>query len=457
MTSTYPIIYLDLGLETLEFSGSQVASANLICEIDPISAELPISTIELTIITQDDSFSMFSGSTYQHLSQRLPMLVYEQLDLVTDFLGKFYLDDWENISEREFRFTAIDIIGVLEKTTFEGIFWSSPITLRNAISQVLDSINVAYEIDAEIEDFELSGWIPPGNCREALKQICFAAGATATSSRSMGVRILKVVLPNKIPTRQVLNSERIDNQQPVKLRPLVTGIELVSHNYAQGDVLETIYEEFLEAGLHKIVFGSPYYNIIVDGPGFDPVVLGFDDGDTFEFEDGDTLEISGEYTFGPNSITLNMTESGTITITGYPWVDSKRSFLFSETGVSEFDNRNDLVIKEATLVSVNNAQSVLDLVRDYYRQRYTQNIKLVPTDVKIRDIMLINTLYEKRLLATAQKMSIDLAGGYLNNIDIFGIEPIYAVPVEHPVRRPKTGVAVAGAELTRQNMFREYA
>jgi hypothetical protein len=244
--------------------------------------------------------------------------------------------------------------------------------------------------------------------------------------------------------------------QSVGLRPLITSIELVSHNYSQGAELQTIFDEYLEAGSHKIIFEQPYYNIIVDGPGYTPQLLAREDGELFARADGENLEIGGEYNFGPNALYLEMQEAGQITITGYPWVDSKKAFRFTETGVTEHDNKNALKISDATLVSEDMAQTVLNQLRDYYRQRYIQDFDLFPTTVKIGDIILINSFFGKKLLGKVHEMELDLSGGYMAKTSIIGIEPDYVEPIENPIRTPRTGIALCGSELIRQNMFREY-
>jgi hypothetical protein len=453
---TYPVIRLTIGSETLEFSNEKVISANLVEEINMISVEVPISVIEFRILSTDTSFSMFSGEYFDLLSERLPVMVYESIDGVETFLGKYYLEEWKNVSEHEFEFRAIDIIGVMEATDYDGGFWGTATKLSVILSQVLNAIDVPYVLDDSIKDTELTGWIPPGTYRGALQQICYAAKATASTSRSSSLLINPISLPDKIYDVKIGDSEKF-MEQSIELQPLVTSIELIAHNYTQGDTLEEIFNKELPAGSHKIVFEKPYYDIVIDGPGYTPSLLITETDDFIITENGDFIEVGGEYLFGPNSIYLELQEAGTVTITGYPWLDSKRSYTFRETGVTEYANKNVLKISDATLVSDTNAQAVLDQTRDYYRQRYVQKIKLLPSSVKPADIVLTNTFYGKKILANAKKMSIDMTGGHLATTEIFGIEPAYVPPAAEPVRRARTGIAICGADLTRNNGWREYA
>lgn len=454
MSTTYPIIQMFLSTGMVEFSGTQIIFANLVQEINALSAELPISTIEFKIQTTDTAFSMFGS--FNLLTEHIPLMVYERVGASNVFLGKFYLDEWENISESVFSFKAIDILGVMAKTSFDGIFFAAPTTLESVLSQVLVPANILYTLSASIGTTNLSGWIPLGDYREALQQICFAAGATVSTARSETLLIAPIALPAGDYDTQLYDADK-GIEQLVKLLPLVTGIELVSHDYTQGTVIETAFEQYLEAGAHKIVFNKPYYSIIVTGPGYTAFTLGTEGGDDLVTEGGDYIEVGGQYVFGPNALYLDMDTAGMVTITAYPWVDNRKGYVFVETGAGNFLTKNTLKIEDATLVSAGIAQAVLDRVRDYYRLRYTQNLQLFSSDVKPADIILTTSLYDNKLLTSIQKMSIDLTGGYRMKVDSLGLVPVYAEPLASPYRRPRTGIAISGIGPMRQNRFRRYA
>lgn len=452
---TVPLIRMTIGSTVMEFTGEQVIQANVVEEINVLGVELPASALEFKIMLYDESFSMFSGDYFQQLKKRLPILVYEEIDLDNHFIGKFYLDEWKNTSEHEFEFRAVDLVGVLGLLDYDGNFWGTPTKVKDVFAQLLNPINVAYTLSPELENVEISGWIPPGNYREAVQQVCFAAGATVSTARSQYLVITPVVIPQFIYDLRIRDQDKM-MQQAVKLESPITSIELVSHNYSQGANEETIFDEDLQAGSHKIVFEKPYYQISVNGPGYVPNVLVTEGGDTITTEGGDLLEIGGEYTFGSNSLCLELSEPGHVTITGYPWVDSKRAFLFFESGLPLSENNNPIKIESATMVNISNAQIVLDRLRDYYRQRYTQEITLLPSIMRTGNVVKTGTLYKNSLLATILKMDMNLTGGFIAKTSIRGIQPQYVPPVSEPARRPRVGIAICGAEMTRQNMFREY-
>jgi hypothetical protein len=452
---TNPTIVLTAGSTTYTFAGADVIAASLIEEVDPISIELPYNVLEISVYNTDPTLSVFSEDCV--LSERLPVDCYESVNGISQYLGRFYLDTFKNTNDYTLYFRAFDAIGTMAKTDYDGGFWAEPTSLLTVLNQILLPKSYLFEVDASIQSTTIQGWNPPADFRAALQQICFAAGAMASCSRRDRVVFSPVELPYQLYDKKVTNTKKLMDQ-PIELLNVVTSIELVSHNYTAGTDPEIIFDKDLTEGQHKIVFNQPYYNIVVDGPGFIPITLGLENDDDFAFEDGDLLEISGEYIFdSPNSIVLVLQEAGHVTITGYPWIDSKRSYIFQETGLAEYANKNSLLISDATMINSDNAQTVLDRVRDYYRQRYKQTFSLLPsTIIKPMDIVASTTVYDKLLLGFVQKMEINLVGGFIQVTDIRGIEAVYIPPVEHPVRRARTGIAICGAGLTRNNGFRNY-
>ncbi|MBN1535938.1 MAG: hypothetical protein JW908_04340 [Anaerolineales bacterium] len=461
MIITDSIILLTLSESVeLKFTKEQLISAVVVEEFNPITAELPISTLEFSIINNDDRLSMFSGEYYALLSERLPILVYERItegdDPVERLIGKFYLDSWENVSESEFKFRAVDLIGVLETTAYDGNFWSEPTSTKEILEALLTSINAPYSIASEVDELLISGWNPPGTYRTAIQQICFAAGICVSTSRSQKLNINLISLPSLFYDKRIYDSQKL-LKQPIELQPLVTSIELIAHNYSQDDNIETIFEAELEAGLHKIVFDKPYYDITVEGGGYIPVLLASEDGTEIVTENEENIEAGGEFVFGANSLFLDLTEGGEVTVKGYPWKDNKKSFTFNETGVTEFTKRLDLKIENATLINSTGAPTILSLLRDFYRIRYNYSFTGIPNDLELKTLIRTNINSTVTLVGIIHKINRNLSVGNMLQVDTLSVVPVYVPPEENPFRKPRTGIALSGDDLIRQNMFRRYA
>ncbi|MBX3046972.1 MAG: hypothetical protein KF698_08260 [Anaerolineales bacterium] len=448
---TFPILIIDTPSGRVEFSGTKVLSSELVQEVDPLSLELPISTLEFTAENEDPQFTIFAPDAQE--KKRFPVSASERVGDSTYLLGKFFVDSWENPGERQVKFYAIDYIGLIEKITFDGIFWESEITVQSALQQTLGAENIPFSVDPTIANTTVSGWIPPGTLRQALRLICFSSGAVAVTQGRVDIFVAAATLPEKDFTSYIDNSLRADNTNP-RLAPPVSMIELVSHNYTQGTTEETVFDKELPAGETKIVFEGPYFNIDVNGPGFISVVLGMEDGYYFGMEDDALLEVSGEYLRGVNSVTVNLSEPGVVTITGIPWVNSKQSFLFKEPSVP---NENVIVVADATLVNAERAPAILDRLRDFYRQRFIQEMTVLPSPIRPTNIIVSGTHYGRTLIGVITRQVIDLSGGFLIDTVMRGVELILVPPMADPYRRPRTKVAICGADMTRQNMFREYA
>jgi hypothetical protein len=158
--TTYPVIDVTVAVGTvLRFEKADVISATVTQEINPVSVELPISTLEFKVLNTYSQFTMFAGETYELLSQRLPVMVYESVGGSNHFIGKFYLQSWKNVSDTEIEFTAIDIIGVLADTDFDGYFFATATTLPNVLAAIFVPADVDYTVDASLNAVELTGWI----------------------------------------------------------------------------------------------------------------------------------------------------------------------------------------------------------------------------------------------------------------------------------------------------------
>ncbi|MFH1301188.1 MAG: hypothetical protein ABIK07_09010, partial [Planctomycetota bacterium] len=90
MSKTYPVIKLEFAdAEIVTFSKTQIIRAVLVEEINAVGSELPISTLEFKVLDESHAFSMFAGSSYEMLLERLPVMAYEYVDDIPRFLGKF--------------------------------------------------------------------------------------------------------------------------------------------------------------------------------------------------------------------------------------------------------------------------------------------------------------------------------------------------------------------------------
>jgi len=489
MTHTHPIIRMDIANESVVFQDTDVIEAETVQEIHPVGLVLPASTARLRILLQgemQDKFSPFSNGTYyQSLVTGLIVKIYESVDDVETYVGRFYLDKWRNPSQGQIEFTCIDAIGVIGQLQFDGKFYELDTPVSTIISDLLDPIAMGFEVDSVIAAKTLKGYLP-GNktIRESLQQVLFATGAYASCAQSDVIEIKDGVIPiagavhpgsyyddentlydtalysDQIVEAPITDLDKTDKQS-LNLLQLVTAVEIISHDYSQGNTEEEIFSATLEPGDYKVVYPKPYWEVAATGVGDRVVYLALADGTLLLTADSGTtypdvtiLTLYGEFEFQTNSVFLHVPEpGGAVLIKGRPWIDSTQSFLYVnpdsvrnyESGAvydapdalydistyqrewSVYAAPNIWKIDQATLVQAALAPSVLAKVVEYARLRYQQNITLFPRlDIETGEVKIVDSLYGKDIVGVIERMVSNLTGGYLMDTEIVGLERIEA-------------------------------
>lgn len=473
MLKTYPIVRLRLNNQNIEFSEKDIIKAETIQILHPLSIEVPVSTANIVIHTVDPRFSMFSdGEFYNALVSNTIIDVYEYLDGEKVYQGRYYLDKWKQPSAGKFEFQCHDAIGVYDQMPYDGSFWANWVTFGELIRSILDPAGIPYTISPVIEGRQLKGWLKPQTIRTAIQQVCFAANVQVSTGKSETVNFIDAVLPirgvaypamfydqdeaiydtfyyNEISVGVPITDVDKSQKQELEILQMVTGIELISHDYTQGTTPEEIYSAYLEPGEYKIVFQKPYYNISVVGVGDVPAYIMSEDGKALTTEDSRVLSFTGEFNFGSNFVFLHVRQAGNIVITGYPWIDSTQSFKYSEEEAQRvleegffYDADNaiyDVIryartwvetaainiwqIQDATLVPAQNAPLLLEKLVEYAKLRYRQKMTLWSrNDVAPADLKIVDSLYQKDIVGIVERVSADLTGGYLLETEVVGLE-----------------------------------
>lgn len=469
MAVTYPKIVITLsdGSE-LAFGEDAIITASLVEETNPIGAELPINVLNATIYDAGDAFSVFNVE--EIFAQRQIVRIYEIVDGIEHYLGKYYLDAWKSVKENVLEISAVDIIGVMDTTPFDGWFFEMPTLISDVLDIVLHDVDADYELVQGMESVTLYGFIHAGTVRDALQQVCFASGGTVVTGRSEIIKIIPSPLPYVTDGHIYdigLNS-KFENQ-PTELKPLVTGIELVSHVYEKKADIETVYQENLAPGIYNVIFDNPVYLTSIIGARFGAYIYFATEGNAIIVTEGDAwIAATEDFVVGPNGITITVEEpGGMVAISGYVWQDNQRVYRFTETGLGDTVNENILRIKSATLINSSNAYKILANVRDYYRQRYIHTMTLLPlngtlygetvsgepvygkylygeatygaeiireplygeevygwvtSQITTSQTAKIESVKGPYMIACVEKINIDLSGGFLEKMDAIGVK-----------------------------------
>jgi len=394
--------------KVIHFTGGDIKSCVVVDEIEPVGITLPIGTLDLTLFSSDATFNIIdpTGDFFQ-LKNRQPLDVYELVDSQKIFMGQFFLESWEQSSDTEITFKAIDLIGVLDSIPYLGcIKGQGAILAGDMIAEILDPLSIPYVLDPYMITFGVRGWIPICTVREAIQQVAFCitnisavVSVVPTCSRSARINFRVVPLASNLSTFdfEITKAEK-GMSSKLTLLPLVTGVEITSHEFSSGATGVEVYNSNLDIGDHTIILNKPMSNFSISGSA------------------GATITSSGA-----NYVNINVPAFGNVTITGDEYLDTKTVHGVYNLTLDPNVKPNIIKIENATLIGANLVPNKTTHVYNYYQQRYLQKMKLYAPTVATGNTARIETILNARVVTLIEKMSMDLAGGFVCEVEANGI------------------------------------
>ena len=305
-------------------------------------------------------------------------------------MGTFYLDKWENVEKKTMKITAIDLIGVIDKMDFMGnIYFNVP--FENIVNEIMISAGLTaddYTIQNSLRNIMMSGFIPICSHRQALQQVLFAVGACADCSRSDKINIF---VPNKQLINNIQKTNIFHNTMNIKQNDLVTSVEVLSHNYAPGTLVEELYKGELDPGQNKILFSDPVHNLTITG--------------------GTIVKSNCNFAI------VNCTTTSNVVISGRKYLNN--SILHSANAVLDAQQKEmKLTIDNAYFVNRSIAMQVAQRILDYYQKTFDTSFDYLIQNERIGDYTDLETEYEQKLVGNITRLNVDLLGGWITNIGV---------------------------------------
>lgn len=232
-----------------------IKTASVYEELDPTSATLSINTARLEIVDAAGEFDPANQEgLWKSLQKEQKVSFTEYVDGIPVDCGAFYLDTWE-CQKNLARFDMKDLLGIMDKTKFYGGRVYHREKAGAILEAVMDSCGVEnYQVEKEVADVELSGWLGIQSHRAALQQVAFACGAVADCSRRDGIRIYR---PDRHVSRTIGTDRRFQGAK-VSMEEYVSSVTVSYTRYTAGGEEKQISKGILAAGRHRIEFGAPY-------------------------------------------------------------------------------------------------------------------------------------------------------------------------------------------------------
>lgn len=377
---------------SMELQGDSLISCTVLEEVDPISSEISVNTLNLKFRTDKGTFDLLDlTGAYVLFQQRQKVDVAGEIDGVKMNMGSFYLDK-PTTSDNIVTLDCIDLLGTMDDTDYLGGYWSNGIAAKTLIADIMTSAGIdaeLYVLDSRFANVTVKGYLAIQSHRSALQQVAFAIGAVVDCSRSEQIRIIPPVTnnPKAVPvSRKVVGHEQTQDA-------LVTGVEVYTHNYALSDTAGELFKESRQPGEYLIQFSSPASGLSASGA---------------------TITKSGV-----NYARIKVTSAGTVTISGKTYEDTQ-----SLSGSVYMQNLpanakpNIVSVTDCTLTA--DAQALAQRVYDYYQRRISDNGQIILADEKAGDWLRVQNADGKSLVGTAEQISIDLTGGFIAKVVTHG-------------------------------------
>ena len=316
------------------FEGKNLKNCNISQKISLIGTEIPINNASISLIGK-------AGEEYSFQKRQPLNVTFNDNHQLT-----LFVKNATRKSKTEWEIKAEDYIGLLDSVLFYGGMYNEYSAMQLLID-IFTTAKVPYKIQNDIGDQKLTGYIPFGTCREALKQVVFAIGATVitTSPELVSVILLPTEISQKISPNRIMRGLNISEDTRV------TSVSLSAHNYEKLDQNVTVYEAD-KNGLGNdifVKFTEPLHSLSIYF--------------------GSIKESGANYA-------IIDAEEGCVLI-GQKYEHSTYTKTLKNKLVLTTDSENAITISNATLISKDNVDKILDMCYNYYSQNVNVKAKII--------------------------------------------------------------------------------
>ena len=373
------------------FSGDDLISANVVEEVDPLSAELRINMLYYRFYSPGGEFDMLNLSgAYRAFQQRQEMSVIAEVDGNEVDVGTYYLQEAVtdgNVTDT----TCTDLMGVIDGTEYMGGLWLDGITMGDLVCEIMASANALdmYDLDPALSGIVLKGYLPICTHREALQQAAFAVGALVSCARGDRIRIFP---PPTSVSATIAPDDKVIGHNLTQ-RELVTGVEVYVHNYSLAADASELFAEECQPGDRLVKFSAPATGLSCTG-----------------------ATIAEQ---GANWARLTVAAAGKVTLTGKTYED--QTSLVGSVYMANLPANtrpNVMTVEDCTLMA--DALAMAQRVYDHYQQRVVERGDLFPGSWQPGDKVRVEQLSGRALTGMIASMDIDLTGGYISGVEVVG-------------------------------------
>lgn len=376
-----------------EFGSNELRTVKVLEEIDMTGLTLSVNTLDFSLFSRDDAFNLFNPSgVYTLLQRKQQLIVTGTKNEEKIHMGTYFVDEMESQSNKMLSLSAVDAIGIMDGTTFKGGMYQESVA-ADVIEEIMNDAGFGYTLDVSLRNKKITGHIPICSHREALQNVVFAIGGFVSTSRGGTVNIREIPDVASVPVSQIgMNRKHIGTK--VKLRNLVTGVDVVEHKFTLKTTIEEICKVNLEVGSNTITFNEPASSISVN---------------------------MGTITqYGVNYCIVESTVAGECTVSGKKYEDSQKTIQKRLSDIPA--GEKELIEKvDSSLVNSSNSSGIAQRLLDIYQYRIEQSLSFVLDRESVGDLADVETDYGVYRGAVVERLDIDLTGGYIAKAVVVGV------------------------------------
>lgn len=287
--------------------------------------------------------------------------------------GLFYCNTVDRQGKNLFKINCMSAIGLMDRQRSKGGIYTGQ--RFDAVAAEIMGDGYTYDIEPDVAELQVFGWLPYSTRRRNLHQLLVAYGVTITRSDTGGMlfTFLKAIDSQKIPSSRVFNGGSVVYGEPA------SRVEVLEHgyHYLSTTEYEVLYDTQAEVVENVIVtFDKPIY------------------APSLTVEEGGDLTISSS---GTNYAVI----SGTGILKGKPYIHAvKRLTADNKDALTE----KIVTVEEATLVTMANSENVLARLSAYYFHATTvQNSIIVDGETTGKRYSFENAFHEPTNAFLAKK------------------------------------------------------
>ena len=428
---TLKLYHIGMG-ETLIFKDNQIISANVLEQCDPLCNELPINQAEFELYDKNDAFNILNPKDiYSKLKARLPIDIYHEELGDEHYMGKFYLDTWESDSEDSGKFTAVNLIGLLDtiNTTEEYITWEKQLDNTYTYKDLEYIINVLFS-DCDLSnyyiynnnEYKLNTIISKDTGRNLLQKLCFTGGLTVSDARDTKLTLQ----PRTTEITSHITLDRIwQDTMKITKENYINKFEIYGYNYTKSEVDKSV----TEIAKYTLLGDGKTYTYTFDKAHWYANIHVRNGKAYIISENSVDIEVSVLY-YDAFTIKVQLPEFSdntdvTFKIMGNTYDDNKELYTLTNTLDTNEELKAitvdvDMISIQTTDTKVINNVDVAKRLQNYYSELYDLEFECQLEDEKVGDYVKVDCQYNQTFIGYITSLDIDLSAGYTAKVKMIG-------------------------------------